>query len=177
MILEGPLLALAIFFMRVMNYSIGTLRLVAISRGRRLPAAVLAAFEALIFAVVIAGVVKDLEDIPNLIAYCLGASVGSWLGMELEARLVKSFVIANVFVAENGHTLANKLREAGYGVTEVIGEGKDGIVITLRSVLNKREMIAFNKLVSTTAPDAFVAVEEARGIRHGWFGTGRGRTL
>jgi len=175
--MEGLLLAGAIFVLRVLNYAIGTLRLVAISRGLRTMAAVLAAIEALIFAVVIAGVVQDLENIVNLTAYCLGASGGSWLGMELEARLVKSYVIANVFVAHDATTLTEKLREAGFGVTATIGEGRDGIVMTLRSVINKREMTTFNGIVNKVTPDAFVAVEEARGIRQGWFGTGKGRTL
>lgn len=175
--MDGLLLALAIFIMRVLNYAVGTIRLVAISRGQRVLASVLAAFEALVFALVIAGVVQDLENVLNLAAYCLGASGGSWLGMVLEARLVKSYVIANVFAAAAGQTLAETLRDAGYGVTATISEGRDGIVVTLRSVLNKRELPAFNKVVMQVAPDAFVAVEEARGIRHGWFGTGKGRTL
>jgi len=175
--MDGLLLALAIFFMRVFNYAVSTLRLVSISRGQRLWAAVLAVIEAFIFAVVIAGVVQDLENIPNLTAYCLGAAGGSWLGMELEARLVKSYVIANVFAAEAGQTLAEKLRDAGYGVTSTISEGRDGIVVTLRSVLNKREMQAFNKVVNQYAPNAFVVVEEARGIRQGWLGVGRGKTV
>jgi uncharacterized protein YebE (UPF0316 family) len=177
MTLEGSLLALAILVLRIINYSVGTLRLVAIGRGLKLFAAVLAAFEGLIFAVVIAGVVQDLENILNLTAYCLGASLGSWAGMELEARLVKSYVIANIFSAEKGRTIAERLREAGYGVTETIGEGRDGIVITLRSVINKREMTSFTRLVNEINPDAFIAVEEARGVRHGWLGTGRGKTL
>jgi len=175
--LEGPLLALAILVLRIINYAVGTLRLVAIGRGLKLLAATLAAFEALIFAIVIAGVVQDLENILNLTAYCLGAALGSWVGMALEARLVKSYVIANIFSADKGRTLAEKLREAGYGVTEIIGEGRDGIVVTLRSVINKREMTRFTRLVNDVNPNAFIAVEEARGVRHGWLGTGRGKTL
>ena len=177
MALEGPDLALAIFVLRILNYSVGTFRLVMIGRGYRLQASLLAIVEAFIFAVVIAGVVQDLGNVLNVSAYCLGAAVGSWTGMELESRLIKSYVIANIFTVQHGHQLAQHLRDSGFGVTEIIGEGRDGMVITLRSVINKREMPRLSKLVNKFAPDSFIAVEEARGVRQGWLGTGKGKTL
>ena len=175
--LDGPLLAGLIFVLRVMNYSVGTVRLVLIGRGIRMWASLLAAVEALIFAVVIAGVVQDLENVLNMTAYCLGAAVGSWAGMELESRLVKSYVIVNVFASEGGDIIAAHMRAAGYGVTQMMGEGRDGMVMTLRSVINKREVTRLNKLINEVNPAAFIAIEEARGVRHGWLGTGRGKTL
>jgi uncharacterized protein YebE (UPF0316 family) len=175
--LDGALLALAIFALRVLNYTVGTIRLILIGRGHRLAAASLAALEALIFAVVIAGIVQDLENALNLTAYCLGAAVGSWVGMELERRLITSFVIANVFTGDQGHALAERLRDAGFGVTESNGLGRDGVVITLRSVLNKRQVSAFNRVVNETAPNTFVVLEEAHSIRHGYLGIGRGKSL
>ncbi len=175
--MDAAFLVVMIFVLRVINYAIGTLRLVVITRGQRLFAAILAALEALIFAVVIAGVVSDLENIPNLIAYCLGAAVGSWVGMELEARIVRSYMIINVFAAKDGREIAQMLRDADFGVTINISEGRDGEVLTLRSVVDKREVKRFIKIVQTQNPDAFIATEEARGVRRGWMGIGKGRTL
>ncbi len=168
------LIALAIFVMRVLNYAIGTLRLIAITKNHKLIASVLAAFEALIFAVVIANIVSDLGNFINLAAYILGASVGSWVGMWLESRLITGYVIVNVFAPKGGHEIAIALRDAGYGVTESIGEGRDGSIITLRSVVDRRETRKLINLVNDTRPDSFIAVEEARAISHGWLGVGRG---
>jgi uncharacterized protein YebE (UPF0316 family) len=172
--IEGLLLALGIFVMRVLNYAIGTVRLVAITRNFRLLAAGLAALEALVFAVVIANIVTDLGNIVNLFAYCLGASVGSWAGMMIEARLITSYMIANVITSVKGHEMAVALREAGFGVTEATGEGRDGLVTTLRSVINKRDVPRLSKMVQSLNPEAFIAVEEARGVQRGWVGSGRG---
>lgn len=166
-----------IFVLRVLNYAIGTLRLVSITRGMKAAAAGLAAIEALVFAVVIAGVVNDLSNLPNLIAYCLGASAGSWAGMELEARLVRSYTIVNIFASQKGFEITEALREAGYGVTTTLSQGKDGDVVTLRSVVDKREVKALIKRAHDINPSAFVAVEEARGIQRGWLGIGRGGKL
>jgi uncharacterized protein YebE (UPF0316 family) len=165
---ETLVVALVIFALRVLNYSISTVRMVAITRGQRLLAASLASVEALIFAVVIARVVNDLSDLPALIAYCLGASVGSWLGMVLEGRLIKSYMIVNIITNFRGHDIATAMRDAGFGVIEMRGEGRDGVVTTLRSAANKRDIPVINNLVRQISPEAFVTTEEARALQRGW---------
>ena len=173
-ILEVVFTALAIFVLRVVNYAIGTVRMIAITRNLRLLAAVLAAIEALVFAVVIAGVVQDLDNLINLFAYCAGAAVGSYVGMIIEARLVRGYMIANVFTNGDGDLLANQLREAGFGVTTTESQGRDGLVMILRTVLDKREMKRFSTLVNEIKPGAFMVAEEARNVQHGWLGLGKG---
>lgn len=166
-----------IFLLRVLNYGVGTFRMVTIARGQRGLASVLAALEALIFAIVIASIVNDLENLPNLASYTLGAAAGSWVGMEMESRLVRSYMIINVFAAQNGDPTADKLREAGFGVTSTLSEGRDGPVLALRSVVDKRDVKRFIRTVQAHNPDAFIAAEEARGVRRGYLGIGRGKSL
>ncbi|MCB9451306.1 MAG: DUF2179 domain-containing protein [Anaerolineaceae bacterium] len=166
--LDGVLLALTIFGLRVLNNALGTVRIVIITRQQRLLAATLAFIEALIFAVVIANVVKDLSNILNLLAYCGGFAVGGYVGMGIEARFITSYVTATVISAAQGHEIALALREAGFGVTETLGEGRDGAVTLLRCVFNRREVGDLMAIVRKIEPDAFISVEEARAIQHGW---------
>jgi len=58
--------ALAIFILRVVNYAIGTVRMIAITRNVKFVVAVLAAIEALVFAWVVAGVGSGLDDLINI---------------------------------------------------------------------------------------------------------------
>lgn len=163
------LFALTIFAMRVLNYSVSTVRLVTISRGQRVIAASLATFEALIFAVVIANIVSDLDNLLNLFAYCAGAGAGSYTGMILESRIITSFSAVNIVSeAATGQTIADSLRESGFGVTTLYGQGRNGIVSTMRAVVNKREVSAVNRLVRELDPDAFITVEAAGNVQHGW---------
>lgn len=171
---DGLLLALVIFWMRVANFAIGTIRMVAITRNMRWLSACLAFIEAFVFAVVIANVVNDLNNVVNLMAYCLGAAAGSYLGMVLEARFVTSYRIVNIITNENGHELAIALRERGYGVTESVGEGRDGMVTTLRSVVTNHQVPALLAYTRQLRPDVFVAIEEARSVQRGWLGTAGG---
>lgn len=165
---DALLLAGLIFALRIINTGIGTVRLVVVNRQQRLLAAVLAFFEALLFAITISSVATDLDNLMNLIAYCGGFSVGNYVGMVIERRFITSFMTVNVICSDRGHEIATALREHGYGVTETLGEGKDGTVTMLRSVVVNREVPRMLHLIRSAHAEAFVAVEEARAVHRGW---------
>lgn len=170
---EAILAALAIFVLRVINNAIGTIRVVLITRQRRLLASGLGFLESLIFAVTITSVVTDLSNWMNLVAYCGGFSVGAYLGMVLEARFITSYMTVNIISRDRGHDIALALREAGFGVTETAGEGRDGHVIMLRSVVLNREVPRLMEIVRVTHEEAFVAIEQARHIQRGYLRASR----
>jgi uncharacterized protein YebE (UPF0316 family) len=167
--IEALLTAVGIFLLRVLNNGLGTMRVVLITRQRRFLASVLAFIEAWLFAVVISNVVKDLNNAPNLIAYCGGFAVGGYIAMLIESRYITSYRIVNIFTDERGHEAALKLRERGFGVTETFGEGRDGKVLVLRSVVTHHELPRLMREAQAILPDAFIAVEEARTVQHGYF--------
>jgi uncharacterized protein YebE (UPF0316 family) len=165
---EAILLAVAIFLLRVLNSAVGTIRLVVMGRGRHFLSAALGFAEALIFAWVTANVITDLSNILNLIAYCGGFSVGIYVGMVIEARFVTSFVKVNIITRSDGHEIAIRLREIGHGVTEIRGEGGTGEVTMLSSVVYRVNVPEVLKTVYLINPKAFVTLEEARSVQHGW---------
>ncbi len=98
--------------------------------------------------------------------------------MALEAKLIRSYTIVNVFANQDGLEITEALRQAGYGVTTTISQGRDGEVLTLRSVIDRRQVKTFMKTVHQINPNAFIAIEEARGVTRGWLGMGRdGRAI
>jgi uncharacterized protein YebE (UPF0316 family) len=171
--LDGILLALAIFGLRIINNAVGTLRVVFITRQMRVVAAVMAFVEAWVFAVVISSVVKDLSNVLNLMAYCGGFAVGNYVAMWLETRFLTTYMIVTVITRSQGHELAEILRTKGFGVTETRGEGRNGEVAMLRSVVTHRDIPALIASIRGIVPDAFIAVSEARTVQRGWVGSGR----
>jgi uncharacterized protein YebE (UPF0316 family) len=165
---EVLLLALLLFALRVINSAVGTLRLILMARGRRILTAVLGFIEALIFAYVTTSVVTDFSNLPNLIAYCGGFSVGIWVGMAIEERFVTNYVKVNIIASQDGREIATTLRDIGHGVTEVQGTGGKGEVIMLNSVVQRRDVAGLLQSVYAINPNAFVTLEEARGVQHGW---------
>lgn len=165
---EALLIASGIFILRVLNYAITTIRTVAIARQQRVFSSVLAFVEALLFAVVIGSIVKDLENAINLMAYCLGAAVGGYLGMVLESRFITSYMTINIMAHDKGKAVAEALRAQGFGVTTITGEGRDGAVTMLRCVVMNRETGQVLAITREIDDKAFIAMEETRSIQHGW---------
>jgi uncharacterized protein YebE (UPF0316 family) len=154
--------------MRVLNYAIGTVRLVFIGRGLKVLASILAFAEAFIFAVVMAQIVNDLNNITNLLSYCLGASAGSYMGMWLEGRFIVSYSTVTVITHEKGREIAEAIRNHNYGATLSKGEGREGEVYIIRSSAVNRDIPALIKIVRAVHPDAFIDVEAIRTVQRGW---------
>jgi uncharacterized protein YebE (UPF0316 family) len=171
---DAVLLATFIFALRIVNSALGTVRVIVTVHQHRWLSSVLSFVEALIFAVVIANVVNDLSNFLNLLAYCGGFALGNYIGMVIESRYITSYVTATIIVQDKGHDIAAALRQHGYGVTETLGEGRDGTVSLLRSVLYQRDVPDMLKIVRQVHPEAFVSVEEARAIHKGWIRAARG---
>jgi uncharacterized protein YebE (UPF0316 family) len=170
---EAWLTVLLIFVLRVFNVGIGTFRLVIIARGQRLLAAVLGFVESAAFAYTIANVAADLSNLPNFLAYCGGFSVGSYVGMWVESMLIRSFVSVNVFAREGGSAIAAALRAAGFGVTVTQGEGRDGEVTLLRSIMSSRDSGRALNIIREVQDNAFVSVEPAVTVYRGYLGRQR----
>lgn len=158
--------ALIIFILRVFNNGLGTVRLIVMARQQRGLTAFLGFFEALTFAVTIAVVAADLSDILNLFAYCIGFAAGSWVGMAIEARFIVSYVAVHIITRADGVAIA--LRAAGYGVTEIDAQGREGQVAMLHVVTQRREVPRVRQVAEAADPAAFISIEEARSVSRGW---------
>jgi uncharacterized protein YebE (UPF0316 family) len=165
---DALFLATLIFALRVFNSAVGTIRLVVMARGQVFLTVVLGFIEALIFAYVTASIVTDLSNVLNMVAYCGGFSLGIYVGMVLDRRYVVTYVRLNIITKEHGREIATALRELGYGVTEVDAVGGSGGVSMLNSVMSRRDSAHALKAIYKVNPEAFVTLEEARSVQHGW---------
>ena len=150
---------LFIFVLRVLGVSLSTVRLLLMTRGMKVISSVLGFFEVLVYALAIGKVVQDLNNLPYLLSYCLGFSVGTLLGMWLEGRMAIGFATLWVISPGQSHKVAEAIRAAGYGATESIARGKDGLVGTVKVVVRRRDVESVCKTVRDVVPDAFVTVE------------------
>lgn len=163
------ILPLIIFLARVCDVTLGTLRIIFVSRGRRNMAPLLGFFEVLIWIVVIGQLVQHLQSPTAYIGYAGGFAAGNFVGMWLEDRLALGTFILRVMVCGDGKILAEKIHEAGFGVTRVDGEGSAGAVKLIYTVVKRRHVGRVMEIIHQTMPDAFVTVEEVRSFEKGIF--------
>lgn len=165
--------ALGIFLLRIIGVSVSTVRVLITVQGRRFVSSVLGFFEALVFAVALGSVVSQLDNLWNLMAYCLGFAVGTYVGMWIEQKFIVNYVTINVISAHQAHEIAAYVRKAGFGATEAWGQGAEGIVGSVRIVVQRRDVQRVVNCVNEIDADAFVTMDETRSVRHGWLPSGR----
>lgn len=167
-LVAGPFGPIAVFFLRVTDVSMATVRMLLIMRGRRFLAPLIGFFEILIWVTAIGIVVQHLQSPLHVVGYAGGFAAGSFLGLLLEERLALGLATIRTVVRSGGPELSAELREAGFGVTEMAGRGREGVVEVLYSVLPRRRVPTALELIHRGAPDSFVVVDEPRGVHRGW---------
>ncbi len=167
--LEVLTLAGGIFVLRVVGNMVTTLRTVMLVRGQKIRSSLLAILESLIFAVALGSVVSNLGNIANLTAYVMGYAIGGYLGLVVEDRLIQKFVAIHIISPHCAHEIAQAIRDAGYGATENFGIGANGQVGSVTTVVVHLYIKEITEIVQTIDPDAFIMMEELRGISRGYF--------
>jgi len=158
-----------IFFARVFDVTLGTIRIIFVSRGRRRLAPLLGFFEVLIWIVVIGQLVQHLHSVTAYIGYASGFAAGNYFGMWLEERLAIGTYILRVIVPENSDHLAKLIHDAGYGVTQVEAMGSYGPVMLIYTVVKRKHISQAMSIIHQSAPNAFITVEEVRSSEKGFF--------
>jgi uncharacterized protein YebE (UPF0316 family) len=163
--------ALSIFFLRLVDVTLYSLRLMMVVRGRKIWAWLLGFCQAFIFVTVIREVLTDMEDWVKVLGYAAGFATGLVLGMVVEARLPMGYTHLRIISPGLGVKIADALRAQGYGVTEVPAKGMQGTVTLLNCSLQRRQTTRAIEIVAQADPEAFVTTESVRSIQRGFWGT------
>jgi uncharacterized protein YebE (UPF0316 family) len=151
-----------IFFARICDVSIGTVRIILIGRGHRVISSVLGFFEVLIWLLAISQIVSNLTDLPNYIGYAAGYATGTFVGMTIERRLSLGNLMVRVIVPKAGADLIVYLIAHNYRVTHMDGEGALGPVKVIFTIVRRNELNDVLGIVKRFDPEAFYTVEDVR---------------
>lgn len=167
---QAELITLAfIFFARIIDVSIGTIRIVLISRGYRSVAPLFGFVEIIIWLMAISRALASLGSPLSYIIYAAGFAAGNYVGMLIEEVLPFGYKSLRVITSREVSALPLTLRTEGFGVTIVEGQGLRGPVSILYSLVPKKSVKKFTDIVSILEPGAFVTMEEVRVSRRGFF--------
>ena len=159
---------LYIFFARICDVSIGTMRIVLISRGYRYVAPLLGFVEVLIWLTAISKALASLESVYSYLIYAAGFAAGNYVGMLLEAKLPFGYKSLRVITTKEVSALPLMLGDEGFGITISEGAGLKGPVYILYSLVPKKKLERFLNIVNIFEPNAFITIEEVRPYRPGF---------
>lgn len=163
------LMPLLIFLARICDVSIGTLRIIFVSKGKRNIAPILGFFEVLIWITAISKIMQNLDNYTNYIAYAAGFATGNFVGMIIEEKLAMGIQMIRVFAHERGPELVQTLNGNGYGVTVIEAHGARESVQLICTIVQRNELAAVLNLINTFNPKAFYTIEDIKSVNEGIF--------
>lgn len=156
------LAGLLIFFARIIDVSLGTLRTISIVHGRTWMSFWLGFFEVIIWLLVISTVVHKIKEIPLLgLFYASGFATGNMVGIRIEKKLALGHIILWVISRDKWQLMAKQVRAAGFAVTTFQGEGRTGPVTELYMVCRRRDLAEILSMVHDIDPNAFYVTDQA----------------
>jgi uncharacterized protein YebE (UPF0316 family) len=169
------LLPFLIFAARILDVSLGTVRVIFVSRGLKYLAPLLGFIEVLIWLLAIGQIMKNLSNPVCYIAYAAGFAMGNFVGICIAERLSLGVVLVRVVTQKDASPLVDKLKMRDYGLTCIDGHGIHGHVKVLFTIVPRREVRNLVMLIKEFNPDAFYSIEEVDFVEKGIFPLKTGR--
>jgi len=166
--LEALVWSSLIFLARLIDVSMGTVRQILIVRGRKEIASTTAFFEIMIWALAISRVVTELDKWYYLIAFALGFACGNYLGSVIEEKIALGYIFAYIVPKKRRGDLADKLREAGFGVTVIHGTGLRGPEPVYNVLFRRRDTRRLLDVIRKHDRNAFFMLMDVRAERGGY---------
>ncbi len=160
-----------IFFGKIIEVSVSTVRLVLIARGERLIGSIVAFFEIILWLIISGTVLSGFQNdwIKILVfgaAFSVGNYVGSWMENKLAFGLCSLQVIVNK--DEKADVLVQTLRQNDFGLTLMEAQGMDGARLMLILNLKRKRIPEATRIIEANHGDAVITVSDLK-VAHGGY--------
>lgn len=170
-------LPLIIFCSRILDQSIGTLRLIFVSKGYKNIGPFLGFFEVIIWLLAVTQVLQHLTNPMSYIAYGAGFAMGNYIGMRIEEKISIGTVLIRIIPKEDSSEMINRLRQEGFGVTAAAAEGAMGPVQIVFTIIKRKSISNAIAIINQFNPHAFYTIEEIKAVKDGFFGVQQKREV
>ena len=162
-------LPVLIFLARIMDVSIGTLRLIFVSKGYKYYAPILGFFEVVIWLMAIGQIMQHLDNVMCYLAYGLGFATGNYIGIILDEKMSLGTVLIRVVPKKDTTNLINHLRESNFGASLVDIEGMSGKLKMIFTIVKRKDLREVMNIIHEHNPQAFVTIEDVKTAKEGYF--------
>ena len=177
-LVEWVNIPLLIFTARIMDVTLGTLRIVFISKGDKTIAPLLGFLEVLIWLVAITQVMQNLSNVASYLAWAGGFATGNFLGLRIEQKLALGQMVVRVITVGPADDLIERLKGHGYRLTCVDARGTRGKVNLLFMIVKRKMLPHVLGIIRDFNPQAFYTIEDVRSVsEHGLPQEDSGRKL
>ena len=160
-----------IFFAKLLEVAVATVRMVLTARGNRLVSSLLAAIEITLWIIVASNVLLGITEDPlRAVAYGLAFAIGIYIGISIEDKLALGLAQVEVIAEyDEAHEIVAKLRDNNYGVTTFECEGLEGKKQSLVLKIHRKDIPVTMALLKEYE-HLFVTVSDIRKLSIGSIG-------
>jgi len=160
---------LMIFFARVCDMTLDTIRVIFLSKGVKYLPPVIGFFEVIIWLVAIGQVMNNMTNVICYIAYGAGFATGTFIGMAIEEKISLGLTSVRIITKEDPADLMHYLRSHNYGITSINGEGGTGPVKMVFTIIKRSDLTHVIGIINEYHPNAFYSIEEVKSVAEGVF--------
>ncbi len=170
---EVIFLCVQIIFCRILDVSLGTVRMVLTVKGKTSYAAAISFFESVLWFLIVRQALNFDSDEGGLIvavAYATGFASGTFIGGKLSSRFIKSEVTLQIVTSRRDDNVVSEIRKAGFAVTVVNVNGSDfgEEKYLLFAEIPSKSLKELKALVHSLDKKAFVMVQETKHVFNGY---------
>lgn len=158
-------IAILIFLARIVDVTLGTLKLKAVMRGNKGIAFCIAFVEVLVYTLAASYAFKYIEDITVLMMFAFGYASGNFIGIAIDEKMSRCNVMTLIITDHDEWKLADTLREQGYAVTTNKSYGLSGNQkAELKVIVPKEKLREMHKVVTDCDDSAYMVVFDVKGV-------------
>lgn len=160
-----------IFFGKIMEVTVSTVRIVLINRGERIKGTFIAFFEVLLWLFITGTVLTGFqEDMLRVLVFAIAFACGNYLGSWMEDKLAFGLCSVQVIVpdGEESLKLAVELRTNNFAVTQINGKGKDGKRELMMLHIKRKRIPQAVSIIRENLENAVIVVNDAKVIYGGF---------
>lgn len=158
-----------IFLARICDVTIGTVRLMMLSRGNKIIPPILGFFEVLVWILAVSQIFQNLRNVYCYVAFAGGFAMGNYVGMLIEEKLAVGTVVLRYITKKDPGELMKALRETGFGFTNIDAHGSEGNVQIIFMIVNRKDINSLVTLIKKFDQRAFYTIENVHMVREGIF--------
>lgn len=160
------LICLYVFFARMVDVGIGSIRTILLVKGKNFISMVLAFIEILIwFFVAKQTLTSEDSNLAIILSYAGGYAVGTYLGGLINKYFVKGVLTAFVVTSLDNKEMIDELKNANYGVS-VISMEDNKLILLIE--LKKKNLKKLKSTIKEIDQSAFIIINESLHVENGY---------
>lgn len=165
------MLCAEIFFCRILDVSLGTLRTILTVREKSAFAAFVGFFEVFIWFIIVRQALTNSDNsLVVAISYAAGYSAGTYIGGLIAKKYIKANLVIHVVTTRKNPAIINSIQDAGFAVTVINANSSEysGEKFMFISEIVGRRLPEYKKLIYSLDPYAFIMVQETKHVYNGF---------